>query len=122
MPSLRSIRRRFFTNSITEEDLKEVTILNDVTVTLKEEKPQYGGIRSVVDGFGELYHNGMAKSFLCNKSKKFMREQKLETCQCDLLVLKRSGELWKEYLEGGFYKFNSSRQIPDSVVSFKPTI
>lgn len=51
-----------------------------------------------------------------------MREQKLETCQCDLLVLKRSGELWKEYLEGGFYKFNSSRQRPDSVVSFKPIV
>ena len=36
----------------------------------------------------------------------------------DVLQIKRGSELWKQYMEGGFYSFNSSIQYPECVNVF----
>jgi hypothetical protein len=115
-------RKRFYSNSLTKEDFKQVTICKSIPVKLNEFVREYGGTFLTINGgdyYSSLKQSGDYKGNLDKKSWDFIKSKPDEQISVDILEIKRGSELWKSYMETGFYKFNSWRQYPENILCFK---
>lgn len=114
---IKEIRERFYADTLTKEDKKHVVIKER---TVKHGKNPWGG-KCLYVGESYLYLSG---EFKCNLDKKSIDMSKdiknlKDGVKCKALFVS-SKELAKQLgLMGGFYHYNSDRQLPDSVIALK---
>lgn len=111
---LKNLRDSFYNDSLTTEDLKNVNIIENVEV--KYDSHPYPNAFFI--DYGNQYFV-KDSGLLDGKSKKLIHSYKRKTILCNILVIKRGSILWNEYLTKGFYKFNSSMSLPDSILAVK---
>lgn len=122
MNELSKLRKRFYTEKLTKEDLKQVVISKGEKVKLNTFTREYGGTFITINEgnyYDSLKQSGDFKGLLDKKSWDFVKLNPNKFLLVDVLEIKRGSELWKQYMEGGFYSFNSSRQYPECILCFK---
>jgi hypothetical protein len=119
---LSEFRKRFYTETLTKEDLKQVMVSKKDTVKLNDFTREYGGTFITINGddyYNSLKQSGDLKGHLDKKSWDFVKSKSDEPLLVDVLEIRRGSELWKQNMEGGFYHFNSRRQYPECILCFK---
>ena len=109
--TLSEFRKRFYSEKLTKEDFKHVSVLKSISV--KNEG------NSVI--INDKYLLKTSKDFKGNLDKKSFELAKSKDGEnlFVALVINKESELWKKKLEGGFYHFNSHRKFPESILCFK---
>ena len=114
-------RKRFYTETLIKEDLKQVIVSKKDTVKLNEFTRQCGGTFITINGddYNSLKQSGDLKGYLDKKSWDFVKSKPDEPLLVDVLEIRRGSELWKQNMERAFYYFNSRRQYPECILCFK---
>lgn len=112
---LKTIRKRFWTNTLIPEDLEYVKVVNDKKITKSKSINTFSW---EVESYGKVFGGSEIGGFLDRKSKAELKRFSWPY-NCCLLVLKPSSMIYEVLLSHGFYHFNPHRSIPDSVIAFK---